>query len=45
MSLFIAGLAFPNAEALDVAKAGVLTASLIAGVCGYLLMRAWVRQT
>jgi len=38
MSLFIAGNAFRgNVELLDVAKAGILVASLIAGIIGYVL--------
>lgn len=39
MALFIAGLAFDTPEQLNQAKAGVLLASLIAGVVGYLLLR------
>ena len=38
MSLFIAGLAFPDPVMLDEAKIGVLTASTIAGVTGYLVL-------
>lgn len=39
MSLFVAGLAFPDAPALlTAAKIGVLTASLVAGICGWLLL-------
>jgi NhaA family Na+:H+ antiporter len=38
MSLFIAGNAFRgNADLLDEAKAGILAASLVAGVIGYVL--------
>ena len=41
MSLFIAGLAFTDAGLLTMAKLGILTASLIAGIVGSLvLMRA-----
>jgi NhaA family Na+:H+ antiporter len=40
MSLFIAGLAFANADLLDAAKFGVLVASSVAGVTGGLLLRA-----
>lgn len=43
MSLFVAGLAFTGADAgvlLDSAKLGVLVASTIAGVVGYILLRA-----
>ena len=40
MSLFIAGLAFEGSELLQVAKLGILAASLISGVLGYLWLRA-----
>jgi NhaA family Na+:H+ antiporter len=39
MSLFIAGLAFENAALLTQAKLGILTASLLAGAVGWLLLR------
>ncbi|MBI2487176.1 MAG: Na+/H+ antiporter NhaA [Deltaproteobacteria bacterium] len=39
MSLFIAGLAFDNVETLSIAKLGILTASLIAGVGGWMILR------
>lgn len=39
MALFIAGLAFSDAALLDAAKLGVLAASLVAGVVGWLLLR------
>ncbi len=39
MSLFIADLAFGNTPLLSVAKVGILTASLIAGIAGWLLLR------
>ncbi|AEV16562.1 Na(+)/H(+) antiporter nhaA 1 [Thermus sp. CCB_US3_UF1] len=39
MALFIAGLAF-SGELLDQAKVGVLSASLLAGLLGFLLVRA-----
>ena len=39
MSLFVAGLAFGDPAVLDIAKIGVLGASVIAGVVGYLLLR------
>jgi Na+:H+ antiporter, NhaA family len=48
MALFIAGLAFPGRpELLASAKIGILTASLLAGVGGWLLLRLWggVRST
>ncbi|HEX7185841.1 MAG TPA: Na+/H+ antiporter NhaA, partial [Thermoanaerobaculia bacterium] len=46
MSLFVAGLAFPDAPALlTAAKLGVLAASLVAGLCGwFLLWRAGARE-
>ncbi len=34
MSLFVSGLAFPDPAMLDTAKVGVLTASVLSGVCG-----------
>jgi NhaA family Na+:H+ antiporter len=37
--LFIAGLAFSDAALLDAAKVGVLTASAVTGVAGWLLLR------
>ena len=41
MSIFIANLAFTGApELLDSAKLGVLVASLVSGVTGYLILRA-----
>jgi Na+:H+ antiporter, NhaA family len=40
MSLFIAGLAFPDAATLDASKLGVLAASIVAGLAGWLLLRA-----
>lgn len=40
MSLFIANLAFPDAATLDVAKTGILVASLISGVWGFVLLKA-----
>jgi Na+:H+ antiporter, NhaA family len=39
MALFIAGLAFTDARQLDAAKLGVLGASALAGLAGYLLLR------
>lgn len=39
MSLFVAGLAFPDApELLNAAKIGVLAASFAAGICGWMLV-------
>ena len=39
MSLFIAGLAFSSEDALTAAKVGILGASLLAGLMGWILMR------
>jgi NhaA family Na+:H+ antiporter len=39
MALFIAGLAFDDPAQLERAKIGILAASLIAGVAGYLMLR------
>jgi Na+:H+ antiporter, NhaA family len=39
MSLFISDLAFPDSPLLDVAKVGILTASLIAGITGWTIIR------
>lgn len=39
MSLFIASLAFGSGALLDVAKLGVIAASLVGGVTGYTLLR------
>ena len=38
MSLFIAQLAFADAELLDMAKLGILGGSLVAGACGFVLL-------
>lgn len=44
MSLFVAELAYPgDAQKLNVAKAGVLAASLIAGVVGYVYIRVFAK--
>jgi NhaA family Na+:H+ antiporter len=40
MSLFIANLAFPSGELLTVAKVGILSASLIAGLTGWGIIRS-----
>ncbi len=40
MSLFISGLAFGPSELLSTAKVGILAASVIAGVGGWLILRA-----
>ena len=39
MSLFIANLAFEDPASLDIAKTGILSASLVAGVLGFLILR------
>ena len=39
MSLFVAGLAFSDSSTLDIAKIGVLFASVTAGLVGYFLLR------
>ena len=39
MSLFISALAFGISPALETAKSGILLASLIAGIVGYLILR------
>lgn len=39
MSLFIANLAFPTENLLNVAKVGVLTASLISGIVGFIIVK------
>jgi Na+/H+ antiporter NhaA len=39
MSLFIASLAFGETPLLPVAKVGILTGSLIAGVVGWMILR------
>ena len=40
MSLFIAGLAFTDARLLDSAKVGILGASLLAGIAGWVMLKA-----
>jgi Na+/H+ antiporter NhaA len=42
--LFIAALAFPASPLQDSAKLGILTASFIAAVLGWLLLRASLRD-
>ncbi len=44
MSLFIAGLAFGPGELLDLSKIGILTASLGAGIAGWLFLRQCGRR-
>lgn len=44
MSLFISGLAFGVSPALEIAKSGILVASLIAGIAGFFLLRGTARS-
>jgi NhaA family Na+:H+ antiporter len=44
MSLFIANLAFPSEELLNVAKVGVLIASLISGIVGFIVVKIGLRK-
>jgi NhaA family Na+:H+ antiporter len=44
MALFIAGLGFANPMLLNAAKAGVLAASLISGVAGWLVLRGATKR-
>ncbi len=44
MSLFIAELGLDGPDQLAAAKLGILTASLIAGIGGYLLLRFWASR-
>ncbi len=43
MSLFVAGLAFGDGNLLSVAKVGVLAASSVAGVVGFIMLRTAAR--
>ena len=45
MSLFVSELAFGAGDRLDAAKLGILIASLTAGTCGYLVLRAVLPAT
>jgi NhaA family Na+:H+ antiporter len=45
MALFIGELAFGDSEALDAAKLGILAASLIAGIGGFLVLRTTAART
>jgi NhaA family Na+:H+ antiporter len=40
MSLFITNLAFSNDQLIDIAKTGILIASLISGITGYLILNS-----
>lgn len=44
MSLFISNLAFANEELTKIAKVGILTASLLSGVIGFLLLKLGVKK-
>lgn len=39
MSLFIADLAFANGPVLQVAKVGILSASMISGIAGWIALK------
>jgi NhaA family Na+:H+ antiporter len=39
MSLFIANLAFPGNELLNISKVGILVASILSGVVGYIMLK------
>jgi NhaA family Na+:H+ antiporter len=45
MSLFIAGLAFTDDSILNLSKIGILAASLIAGVVGYVFLKAAIGKS
>jgi NhaA family Na+:H+ antiporter len=38
MAIFVANLAFADAATVTIAKAAILTASLVAGVAGFLIL-------
>lgn len=42
MSLFISDLAFTDEELINLSKVGILLASLVAGVVGYVLLNRWL---
>ena len=44
MSLFITGLAFDDPSRIQMAKVGILGASLVAGVVGFVLLKLSVRD-
>jgi len=44
MSLFISSLAFPDPDLLAQSKIGVLIASLLSGVIGYILLRKYLKN-
>jgi NhaA family Na+:H+ antiporter len=44
MSLFVANLAFTDPDHLLMGKAGILCGSILSGVCGFILLRRWIRE-
>ena len=44
MSLFIANLAFNSEELLNIAKVGILSASLISGIIGFLILKSALKK-
>jgi len=44
MSIFIAGLAFSDAQTLNSAKIGILIGSLFAGIVGYLILKYMLKK-
>lgn len=44
MALFVAGLAFSDPAMIETAKVGILAASIVAGVCGYVWLRVVTRK-
>ncbi len=44
MSIFVAGLAFPDGSLVSAAKIGILAASALAGVTGYIALRLVLRH-
>ena len=40
MSIFVSGLAFTDATLITESKLGILVASIVAGVAGYLILRS-----
>jgi NhaA family Na+:H+ antiporter len=45
MSLFITNLAFTDPKLIDTAKIGILTASLLSGILGYIILSASGKKT
>lgn len=44
MSIFVTGLAFTDATLITESKLGILVASIVAGVAGYLLLRSTIKE-